>query len=80
MTVLDRRLHRATLLIITGLTVELGCTVWSTPQTFKLLTVVGVPLVLLGIAVLASALLEPAVAPESAGQRISTVGDEGKRK
>jgi len=46
------------MLVIAGLTVELGCTIWSSPATLNLMMLVGVPLVLLGIAVFANALWE----------------------
>jgi hypothetical protein len=46
----ERRIRRSAILILLGLGVQLGSTLHWTPLTFVLFAMLGVPLVLLGVA------------------------------
>jgi len=47
----DLRIRRAAQLVLAGLVIQLATTLYWTPLTFVLFTMLGVPLVLLGVAV-----------------------------
>lgn len=54
---IEKRMRRATLVVMAGLLVQLGSTLHWTPLTFVLFAMVGVPLVLLGCVLYATTVL-----------------------
>ena len=53
----ERRIRRAAWFVLAGLLVQLCTTIHWTPLTFVLFAAVGVPLVLVGVSLYASAVL-----------------------
>lgn len=54
----ERKMRHATLVVMAGLIVELGSTLYWTPLTFVLFSLIGVPLIFLGIALYAMTVLQ----------------------
>jgi len=54
----ETRTRIATLVVMAGLLAQLGSTLYWTPLTFVLFAMIGLPLVLIGIALYARAVLQ----------------------